>query len=850
MRPRRTTQLTEGRGVSANDFNLLATRLMVFGREYFDRIKRAEDQIATQIVDPTIASNAVRADIVQDFSIAERQIAKSNISVGDEYKGVPFATRAAAVAATIPAAVLWIRLLGYAAAGDCVEVICERVSADPGHSAALQSADGAWWVYKNPVLRPEMFGATGDGVADDQPALQNLVDTAATLFRVADIPDSGAFYKLGATLTLPSSTRLRGRGLLKLADAVNNHTVQSASGAFDIQIEGIIIDANRAGQTVPGSHALALARGTGGSDITVRGIHVRNATGSGIFASGSTLVDNIKVLECLVEDTDQAGISIGGNTSANRSRMCTIQGNTVRRSGTANIGMGVSEDSSIIGNTCELAGQATPPGIADNITFYDKDNRRIVCADNVCDGSGNNGIHGGGDRIVYKGNSVHGATFYGLIHENSDLSNSHDVVISGNNISESGYDGVSAAYVIGLASAGNRSSLNGRRGFNYNNCSSVSSVGDGGQGNALEGFRGNIGSDWTIAAPAFLSNGTVGSPKNGMTLTTLAGVSVVGGALTGNTSYGLGVASDCSNVALAMIDATGNTVGALDSNRPVSIHALHSDQKPRTAFPQDRRPSSGHSDCLNRLAPACRRLGVPVMEGNRAFATPMAAAVYDDIHAAASNDQLHSAVQRLYAEYGTGKIGDDDEQFLRSEIGKRRSPARTFFDPNTRSLRASLRIGRFVSRAHARSPDRKASRDRRRKLGGSGTLPHHMRENYTEGQRAVLTIIAGEIKHHGTCDLYIGKISALAGVCRTTAQTTLHEAARLGHISVTERRRPGRKNLTNIIRIISPEWIAWVKRAPSAHRQIGSNLVKKVSPTKSTDSKKESLAKSKCSEID
>jgi hypothetical protein len=79
-----------------------------------------------------------------------------------------------------------------------------------------------------------------------------------------------------------------------------------------------------------------------------------------------------------------------------------------------------------------------------------------------------------------------------------------------------------------------------------------------------------------------------------------------------------------------------------------------------------------------------------------------------------------------------------------------------------------------------------------------------------EGQRAVLCIVAGEIKHRGLCDLPIDKIAALAGVCRTTVQTTIHEARRLGHIKITERPIPGRKHLPNVVEIASAEWPAWI----------------------------------------
>ena len=147
----------------------------------------------------------------------------------------------------------------------------------------------------------------------------------------------------------------------------------------------------------------------------------------------------------------------------------------------------------------------------------------------------------------------------------------------------------------------------------------------------------------------------------------------------------------------------------------------------------------------------------------------------------------------------------------------------------------ALKASRFTPRQRPRSPDRQASRDRRRRLGGSSAMPDTLRHHYTEGQRAVLCILAGEIKQRGVCDLPIDKIAALAGVCRTTVQTTLHEARRLGHIRITERPMPGRKHLPNLVEVASREWLAWIRRGPSAHRPIGSKPVILVSTTKDTD---------------
>ena len=102
---------------------------------------------------------------------------------------------------------------------------------------------------------------------------------------------------------------------------------------------------------------------------------------------------------------------------------------------------------------------------------------------------------------------------------------------------------------------------------------------------------------------------------------------------------------------------------------------------------------------------------------------------------------------------------------------------------------------------------------------------------YTEGERAVMCINVGEVKRHGENDVSIDEIAARAGVCRTTVQNAMHKARRLGHITILERPKPGMKSLTNVVRICSTEWLAWVKRGPSAAKLIGSNSVKKLSPT-------------------
>jgi hypothetical protein len=227
-------------------------------------------------------------------------------------------------------------------------------------------------------------------------------------------------------------------------------------------------------------------------------------------------------------------------------------------------------------------------------------------------------------------------------------------------------------------------------------------------------------------------------------------------------------------------------------------------------------------------------------------------ALYGIINAATSPDQIANLGSTLWHQWGMGELSDDEATFLSEAIEKRKPVHRPMAMKALGALRD--RISRFTPRQRPRSPDRKASRDRRRTLGSSSSMPPGLRALFTEGQRAVLAIVAGEVKHHGTCDLLYDQIAALAGICRTTVQTTMHEARQLGLINVTERPRPGRKNLSNVIRIMSREWLTWLKRAPTAHRPplsdrgmdrlkqaggIGSNSVKMVSTTKNTDLKKE-----------
>ena len=140
----------------------------------------------------------------------------------------------------------------------------------------------------------------------------------------------------------------------------------------------------------------------------------------------------------------------------------------------------------------------------------------------------------------------------------------------------------------------------------------------------------------------------------------------------------------------------------------------------------------------------------------------------------------------------------------------------------------------FPARVEQRSPDRRASIERRRHLAASGPMPPAMASRFTVGELAVLRIVGDEVAQHGLCDRSLAELAARAGVCRKLAQITLRMAARDGLVAIERRPRPGRKNLSNVVRIISAEWMAWLQRGRRSRQVQGEKIV----PPRTSDSRK------------
>ena len=118
-------------------------------------------------------------------------------------------------------------------------------------------------------------------------------------------------------------------------------------------------------------------------------------------------------------------------------------------------------------------------------------------------------------------------------------------------------------------------------------------------------------------------------------------------------------------------------------------------------------------------------------------------------------------------------------------------------------------------------------------------MPPALACKFTVSELAVLRIIGDEVRQHGQCDRCVDELAARAGVCRRMVQNAIREAARLGLLTVEERRREGRRNLPNIVRIVSKEWTSWLARGGRSSCSKGDAPIgcKKIHPTDSKDKK-------------
>src|SRR3954454_21833299 len=185
------------------------------------------------------------------------------------------------------------------------------------------------------------------------------------------------------------------------------------------------------------------------------------------------------------------------------------------------------------------------------------------------------------------------------------------------------------------------------------------------------------------------------------------------------------------------------------------------------------------------------------------FCDQMAAA----IDGARTLTRLDHLSRSIWQGLAAGAVADDDAQALAERLHACRNVLRGEIKPvGIPPDRPSL----FPPRRLQRAPKRSVAIARRRHLAASGPMPPALACKFTVSELAVLRIIGDEVRQHGHCDRCVDELAARAGVCRSMAKNAIRTAARLGLLTVKERRREGRRNLPNVVQIVSKEWSSWL----------------------------------------
>ena len=200
------------------------------------------------------------------------------------------------------------------------------------------------------------------------------------------------------------------------------------------------------------------------------------------------------------------------------------------------------------------------------------------------------------------------------------------------------------------------------------------------------------------------------------------------------------------------------------------------------------------------------------------------------IEAARTPARLEDLARAIWQAWAAQAVSDDEAEHLAGLIHVRKAAARGEREPVGR---VPGRPSIFPPRRLQRPPARAMAIARRRQLAASGPMPPALAAHFTTAELAVLRIVGDEVRQHGHCARCVDEIAARAGVCRRMVQAALREAARLGLLTVQERRRDGRRNLPNVVRIVSKEWTVWLARGGRASRPAAEPLigVKKITPT-------------------
>lgn len=170
-------------------------------------------------------------------------------------------------------------------------ILPEVTSADNGNTAIV--LNGAWNKTPLPYVTPEMYGAIGDGVADDTSAIRSAFATGKNVAF-----GNGKTYKITASLNVDESGQIvgahySGNGCTILHNQSNAFCLSSAAakGLKQCVIEGFSFSST--GKTYSGIYVNSIAGSNYIKEVTIRNC-LFNGQNMGIYLGGY----RVKISEC------------------------------------------------------------------------------------------------------------------------------------------------------------------------------------------------------------------------------------------------------------------------------------------------------------------------------------------------------------------------------------------------------------------------------------------------------------------------------------------------------------------------------------------------------------------------
>lgn len=191
---------------------------------------------------------------------------------------------------------------------------------------------------------------------------------------------------------------------------------------------------------------------------------------------------------------------------------------------------------------------------------------------------------------------------------------------------------------------------------------------------------------------------------------------------------------------------------------------------------------------------------------------------------AAPRCKLPQVTAVMWRAFGAGQVTEVQAEELSALIEARKALSAAQTATSGQKL-----LGAALPQRSGSRPRTDASMERRRRWAAAGRLPPQIAARYTLAEHAVMAVIAAETARRGDCRLCHAHIAALAGVSRSTVRATIRRARDLGHVSVEERRLSAWRNDSSVVRIISREWLGWLRLVRRSDRPGGDISVPRTS---------------------